>query len=86
MAMKAQDRPERAELWHASAPTRDFRDARWEPLPAETDGDGSLVGKLSVPQKGFAALFGRLTSQSALGQEYALCTNIEVLGDELKAD
>jgi glycerol kinase len=31
-----------------------------------------------------AALFGRLTFKSAIGGEYALCTNVEVLGDEKK--
>lgn len=86
LAMKAQDLPEKVELWHASSPTRDFREAKWEPLSAEKDGDGSFVGKLAAPEKGFAAMFGRLTYKSPLGQEYALCTNVEVLGDEKRAD
>jgi PhoPQ-activated pathogenicity-related protein len=86
MEMKVQEVPLKAELWHASAATRDFRDAKWEPLPAEKGGERTYLAKLAVPEKGFAALFGRLTFQSALGQEYALCTNVEVLGDELKAD
>ncbi len=80
----AKDAPEKAELWHAESPSRDFREARWSSAPAEKDGDGKFTGKLAVPEKGYAALFGRLTFKSAIGGEYALCTNVEVLGDEKK--
>lgn len=84
LEIAAKDAPEKAELWHAAAATRDFRNAEWTPLPAEKNGDGKFLGKLAIPEKGFAALFGRLTYKSSVGGEYALCTNVEVLGDEKK--
>jgi len=82
LTIKTQDAPQKAELWSSSAPTRDFRKATWTGAPIAAAADGSFVGKLAVPEKGFAALFGRLTYQSGLGEAYALCTSVEVLGDK----
>jgi PhoPQ-activated pathogenicity-related protein len=77
----ATDRPIRAELWSAASPTRDFREAKWAGHEIEGTADSKFIGRLAAPAKGFAALFGRLTFKSSLGHEYALCTNMEVLGD-----
>jgi PhoPQ-activated pathogenicity-related protein len=82
LAMEAADAsPEAAEIWQAEAPTRDFREAKWTAKPAARDGDRRFTGKLAVPEKGYAAFFGRLTYKTKSGQALPLCTSVEVLGD-----
>ncbi|MBI4607263.1 MAG: hypothetical protein HY721_35305 [Planctomycetes bacterium] len=85
LVIAAKDEPRKAEIWQAAAPSRDFREAKWSPAPAEKDGDGKYAGKVALPETGYAAFFGRLTFKSGLGHEYALCTPVEVLGDERAA-
>ena len=79
LTVEAQDPPIKAELWQSSAPTRDFRKVRWSPAPMARDGDGRFVAKVPAPGEGFAAVLGQLTYKSALGHEYTLSTNVEVL-------
>lgn len=45
---------EKATAWMATAPSRDFRKAVWQPLPAERDGEGWRLA-VSKPADGFAA-------------------------------
>jgi PhoPQ-activated pathogenicity-related protein len=81
LVVTAEDAPVKAELWTASAPTRDFRPAAWSAAPLAPAANGRFEGKVEMPAKGFSALFAMLTYKSPLGQEYGLSTNIEVLGD-----
>jgi PhoPQ-activated pathogenicity-related protein len=89
LTVDAEDAPVRAEVCRASAPTRDFRKARWtsEPLVAENAGAGTgagrggprFVAKTEASKDSFGAIFARLFYRSAIGQEYALSTTLEVL-------
>lgn len=81
LSVVAQEPPIKVELWKSSATTRDFREARWTPSPMTEAGKGEFVETLPVPEKGYVALFGRLTYRSSLGHEYTLATNVEVLGE-----
>lgn len=45
---------EKAIAWKATAPSRDFRKALWQPVPAERDGKGWRLA-VSKPADGFAA-------------------------------
>jgi PhoPQ-activated pathogenicity-related protein len=85
LSIESPEKPEAADLWRAEAPTRDFREAKWTSAPASADGDGRYTGKLSLPAKGFAAFFGRLTFKTKAGHLLAVATNVEVLGDGAKA-
>jgi PhoPQ-activated pathogenicity-related protein len=78
LEVKADDLPRAVELWRSSAPTRDFRDARW--TSSEVSGEEGVY-RLAIerPAAGYAALFGRLLFESPLGVEYALTTNVEVI-------
>src|SRR6185503_17136021 len=77
--LKAETAPVKVELWTATSETRDFRDAKW--AGEEVAGaDGTWLGKVKVPEKGFTASHLRLTYRSASGTEYALSTNVEVTG------
>lgn len=78
------DTPAKVEFWQTASPTRDFRDARWTGQSIEKNGNGKYSSSLAVPRQGFAAFKGRLTFKSAAGHEYALSTNVEVLGDGSK--
>jgi PhoPQ-activated pathogenicity-related protein len=75
------DEPIRTELWTAASETRDFRKARWAPAELECK-DGRCEAVVKVPEKGFSAYHVRVTYRSALGDEYGLCTNVEVLKAE----
>ncbi len=82
LAITAKDKPEKAELWKADAPTRDFRDSQWSSAELGKSQKGRFEGRLPVPPKGFSALFGRLTFRSSLGHSYTLSTNVEVIGSD----
>ena len=87
LSVDSKDKPEKIEIWQAAADTRDFRDAKWSGSPMSNGEPGKYTGSIPLPEKGFAALHARLTFKGALGQEYALSTNVEVLGDvQKKAD
>ncbi len=53
--------PSMAQLWVASAPTRDFRDTQWHATPLTLPASGGRIqGEIDPPSKGFVALFGDL--------------------------
>jgi PhoPQ-activated pathogenicity-related protein len=70
--------PETAQLWVATAPTRDFREARWNPTPLRIDGP-SIVGEVARPASGFVAIFGDL-GYAGDGIRYHLSTQIRQAG------
>lgn len=77
--LNAVDLPVKVELWTATSETRDFRDAKWTPEVVPGD-DGKWEARVKVPEKGFTASHLRLTYKSESGVEYALSTNVEVVG------
>ncbi len=82
LSVQPEEAPLRAELWKASSPTRDFRDAQWTSSePEKTDGS-NVRARLAIPEEGFAAFFVRLAYRSSLGHDYTLATNVEVLGEK----
>jgi PhoPQ-activated pathogenicity-related protein len=50
--------PTGARAWYATAPTRDFRTARWVAKPARRAGDGWYQFSVPVPPEGYVALLG----------------------------
>ncbi|MEK7467344.1 MAG: PhoPQ-activated protein PqaA family protein [Planctomycetota bacterium] len=77
--LTATDLPVKVELWTATSASRDFRDAKWsgEVIPGD---DGRWEARVKLPEKGFAAYHLRMTFEGSAGQEYALSTNVEVIG------
>ena len=51
--------PKSAQLWVATAPTRDFRKAQWDPTPLPVEGT-TIVGEVARPESGYIALLGDL--------------------------
>ncbi|MCE9582072.1 MAG: PhoPQ-activated pathogenicity-related family protein [Planctomycetes bacterium] len=79
--LTASTAPIKVELWSAASETRDFRDSKWAGV--EIAGDkGTWEARVKVPESGFAVYHLRMTYKAAEGQEYALCTNSEVIGSK----
>jgi len=70
--------------WTASAATRDFRPSEWKSQPTkavkEETGDSHRYS-LSVPQTGYAALFGEAMFEDD-GVPFYLSTNVRIVGKE----
>ena len=58
---------EGARLWVATAPTRDFRAAKWEERKATVDKDGTVVGEVGPPKEGCLAVYGDLDYRDRRG-------------------
>lgn len=63
LTVTADPRPREAQIWVASGPTRDLREARWEPRPVEFPAEGPLVFTLPRPVDGQTAFFADLGYQ-----------------------
>ncbi len=70
--------PREVSAWVATAPTRDFRDAKWESHPAESRA-GAWYYELPMPEKGFAAMFGEAVFATDKLPFY-LSTNVKIVG------
>ncbi len=76
VTMTCDEAPAAARLWTARAPTRDFRKAKWEPVPAAADGP-AFVAAIDRPAEGCAALFGEADfAEGAL--KFSLSTTVRV--------
>jgi PhoPQ-activated pathogenicity-related protein len=75
---RATPAPQRALLWSATAPTRDFRDAKWSSQEVDV-ADGKASYQLARPESGYAALFMEY-SFDAGGRPCPLSTLIRVVG------
>nr|VFJ91628.1 MAG: PhoPQ-activated pathogenicity-related protein [Candidatus Kentron sp. H]VFJ92697.1 MAG: PhoPQ-activated pathogenicity-related protein [Candidatus Kentron sp. H]VFJ99503.1 MAG: PhoPQ-activated pathogenicity-related protein [Candidatus Kentron sp. H] len=64
--------------WVATAPTRDFRAARWRTFPMAREG-GRAVYELATPPAGFTAVFGEVAYHPDPLPCY-LSTNVRILG------
>lgn len=71
-------KPAEVQVWKATAPTRDFREAKWESQPVTLQ-DGRYRYELPYPAEGFAAMFGeaRFTGE---GMPFYLSTNLKIVG------
>ncbi|MBU0606231.1 MAG: PhoPQ-activated pathogenicity-related family protein [Armatimonadetes bacterium] len=70
--------PKRVARWTATAPTRDFRPAKWECTPVEMAA-GQWVTELARPATGYAAMFAEIVYDLG-GREVPLSTTIEIIG------
>ena len=78
LTVTAKSTPTAARLWVAAAPTRDFRNAKWEERPATIDGT-TVTGEVDAPAEGCTAFFGDLDYELD-GIKYHLCTQMRVAG------
>ncbi len=81
MTLTAKDAPIKVELWTAASATRDFRDSKWSGVELAAK-DGAWEARVRKPETGFAAFHLRLTYKGPAGQDYALSTNVEVVGEK----
>ena len=70
--------PKSAQLWVATAPTRDFREAHWDSAPLPIEGT-SIVAEIARPRTGYIALLGDLEYESE-GLPFHLSTQIRQTG------
>ncbi len=84
LSVTAADPPEKAELWRATAATRDFRGSKWAATPLSATEDGRFVAALPVPAEGYEAFYVGLTYKGPTGLTFTLCTNVEVVGEKAK--
>jgi PhoPQ-activated pathogenicity-related protein len=82
LVVDASPAPVSARLWVATAPTRDFREARWEERPAATR-EGRVAGEVEPPREGCVAFYGDLEYEID-GLKYHLCTQIRIAGEPVK--
>jgi PhoPQ-activated pathogenicity-related protein len=74
--------PKAARLWVATAPTRDFREAKWEERKATLGADG-MVGTVEPPKEGCLAFYGDLEYEIG-GLKFNVCTQIRIAGEPVK--
>jgi PhoPQ-activated pathogenicity-related protein len=82
LTVAATQTPRSATLWVATAPTHDFREARWEERKA-TLGKNGMVGEVDPPKEGCLAFYGDLEYDIS-GVRYHLCTQIRLAGEPTK--
>ena len=66
--------------WVATAPTQDFRQAKWNSAPTRTDGPAAIY-ELPVPATGFAAVFGE-AEYDLDGLPYYFSTNVRIVPEK----
>jgi PhoPQ-activated pathogenicity-related protein len=67
-----------ARLFYVTAPTRDFRDQKWQ--SREMDGQGTkFTAAYARPDKGYAAVYGEVSYERD-GKSFTLTTQIRILG------
>jgi PhoPQ-activated pathogenicity-related protein len=77
LVVKSLPAPKSARLWVAHAPTKDFREAKWEEQPV-TIADETVTGTIAPPATGSAAFYGAL-DYDFNGVSYTLCTQLRIL-------
>jgi PhoPQ-activated pathogenicity-related protein len=82
LEIRSDPAPKSAQLWVATAPTRDFREASWSPTPLARAVDGlPIAGEVARPRTGYLALHGDLEFEID-GLPYHLSTQIRQAGSE----
>ncbi len=83
LTVEASPAPKGARLWVAKAPTRDFREAKWEERKATVGKDGAVSGEVAAPKEGCLAVYGDLDYEIG-GVKYNLCTQVRIVGEPVK--
>jgi PhoPQ-activated pathogenicity-related protein len=86
--VKAKDKPSAVKLWHATNPeARDFRvdtiGKAWKSEPLSDQGDGTYIGKVSKPEKGWTAFMVELTYPNGGSPAFKFTTQVKVVPDVL---
>jgi PhoPQ-activated pathogenicity-related protein len=86
--VKAKDKPAAVKLWHATnEKARDFRvdtiGKVWKSEPLSDQGDGTYIGKVAKPEKGYSAFMVELTYPSESGPPLKFTTQVKVTPDTL---
>lgn len=73
-------RPRRVRLWWAESETRDFRQARWEPVEAQAEGSGfvAAVPEAALDGAGYAAFLGEIELDEGSGSTFLLHSPVQV--------
>jgi len=66
-----------ARLWVSDAPTRDFRNSKWEVHAASKSDGGTVDGQVGAPEQGYRAVF--LEADFDDGQPFRLSTQVRVI-------
>jgi len=79
-------RPSQVRLWQATNPqARDFRvdtfGKEWASTPLGPESDGSYIGRVDRPEKGFTAFFVELTFPSPGPDPYTFTTGVYIIPD-----
>ena len=82
LTITASPAPKAAWLWVATAPTRDFREAKWEPRKVDA-GKDKVIGEVEPPREGCLAFYGDLEYEIG-GLSYHLSTQIRIVGEPAK--
>ena len=88
LTVKAMDKPSAVTLWQATNPdARDFRldviGKAYRPTQLTAQQDGSYVGKVAAPTKGFTAFFVELTFPSGGTYPFKLSTEVSITPNTL---
>ena len=78
LAVESDQQPKQVMAWVATAPTRDFREVKWQSYPAELV-DGEYRYSIDVPAEGYAATFGEAVYATDT-LPYYLSTNVKIVG------
>ena len=73
--------PEKARLWYATAPTKDFREARWQSKEIELPEDGRIHLTHARPEEGYYAYYVDLAYPVGDITMW-LCTQLRIAGKE----
>lgn len=86
--VKTDQKPSAVKLWHATNPeTRDFRVDKigrvWKSVDLTADADGSYMGKVDKPEKGYRAFLVELTYPHEGSPPLKFTTQVKVVPDVL---
>jgi PhoPQ-activated pathogenicity-related protein len=80
LTLEADPAPKVARLWSATAPTRDFRNAKWSEKQLAVDGP-TITADMATPQEGFVVFFME-AEYEVNGMRYFLSTQLRIAGNE----
>lgn len=78
LQMKSDLRPSRVNIWRATAPTLDFRDAKWTSTTAD-GAEAGFVHRQATPETGYAAILGEAVYHEGTDHQFWLSTNVRIL-------
>ncbi len=86
--VKTEQKPSAVKLWQATNPeTRDFRVDKigrvWKSEPLEPSEDGTYMGKVEEPEKGYTAFLVELTYPNPGSPSFKVTTQVKVVPDVL---